>query len=131
MKNQFVPYTVKTPGVVLPLSFEQAEKLLGKEAMEKGEKRFEIETRGPWGIVSKVSAIAMSVKGEEVFGSFRATERTIYGMRSLSNPKQLGYDMEGKVSINGTKRRAFTSSVLIELPDKRLINCAILYVCAE
>lgn len=83
------------------------------------EVRFEIETRGPWQIVSKVRGLAMTDDGR------------VYGLRNLLDARQSGYDMNGKVSIAGRKYRAFTSSKLFQRPDGSLVDVGILYVCAD
>lgn len=53
----------------------------------------------------------------------------IYGMRSLSHPRESGHDLEGRVSIGGRSYRAVTGSQLFERPDRTLRRVAILYVC--
>jgi len=50
-----------------------------------------------------------------------------HGFRSLSRPVSRGYHMEGRISISGTNRRAFTSSILVECPAGELINIGVLY----
>jgi len=81
------------------------------------ELRFEFETVGPWSIIRKLRGIAMTLDGK------------VFGERSLLNPKESGYQMEGQVSIEGKKYRAFTSSQLFERPDGSLCDVAMLVVC--
>lgn len=84
----------------------------------KNESRFQIQTRGPWGLVSKLKGLAVE-KGE---GGV-----IVHGLRSLDNARESGYAMEGKVSIGGKKYRAFTSSQMFKVNGK-LADVAILYV---
>lgn len=56
---------------------------------------------------------------------------TIYGVRSMTHLRESGHDYVGQVSINGRKRRAFTSSALMRTPDGPLVNVAVLYICPE
>ena len=84
----------------------------------KGERRLDIETRGPWGIVSKITGLAVAKEPNGV---------RVYGDRSLLKPRESGHDMEGRVSIDGKSYRAFTSSQLF-LHQGKLVDIAILYV---
>jgi len=84
-----------------------------------GERRFYMECVGPWGIVRKLRGLACSkVPGGVV----------IHGDRNLTNPVEQGYCMAGRVSVDGKRYRAFTSSLLVE-HDGKLWCLAILYVC--
>ena len=83
-----------------------------------GERRFEIETVGPWSIVRKVRGLAVAKSDLGVM---------VHGDRSLDHAVQSGYQMEGRVSVAGKTRRAFTSSQLF-IHKGELINMAILYV---
>ena len=56
---------------------------------------------------------------------------TIYGVRTLLNCRESGYAHEGYVSVNGRKRRAFTSSELMQRPEGKLCSVAVLHVCSE
>ena len=101
------------------LTIEQA-KVLGIDYTQDGQ-RLEIETRGPWSIISKCRGLAMRQ-------NFDTGEVTIYGQRILSNARQSGYELEGWVSIGGVKRSGFTSSHLFEMEDGHLIDVGILFV---
>jgi hypothetical protein len=98
------------------------------EVIEAGEMRGEMECTGPWSIVKSYKAIAMEFTGKDTshYGEFNNVA-IIHGMRSLLKPKQSGHALEGYVSINGKKRRAFTSSALFTVNGK-LIDVSILYV---
>ena len=89
-----------------------------------GNRRFDIETRGPWGTASKVTGLAIEPTSEGFL---------VHGDRSLGSPKESGYQMEGTVSIGGVKRSAFTSSHLFVYRDTvtgedTLHNFAVLYM---
>jgi len=83
------------------------------------EQRFDMECVGPWQIVSKIRGLAIDLDGR------------VYGMRSMSRPRQSGYEMEGYVSIGSKKRSAFTSSMLFEREDGSLVSVACLIVRRE
>ena len=55
-----------------------------------------------------------------------AESYTLYGIRTLSDIKQSGYHLDGRVSINGKKYSAFSSSILWSV-DSRLIQTAVIY----
>ena len=102
-------------------------------AIAAGEQRGEIEQCGPWRQLVKYQALAMEqVDGSEDKEHYNSspfrTEAVLHGIRSLLNPRQEGYQLEGFVSVQGKRRRAFTSSALFEVNGK-LIDVAILYVC--
>lgn len=137
MKPVTLPFPIchrGLPDPALPLTDEFASQLFTPDEIAKGEKRFEIKTRGTWGVVSSVHALAVEYSSDRTLLSKYApdycqTHAAIYGIRALSKAKQIGYELEGRVSIGGKSRRAFTSSMIFRLSDGRLLNCAILYVC--
>lgn len=53
---------------------------------------------------------------------------TIYGIRQLLDIREDGYSLSGRVSVNGRKYRAFTSSALMQRPDGKLVNVAVLHL---
>lgn len=103
------------------------EQLIGKDGIDKGEKRFDIKTFGPWQLQKSVTGLAVAKNKNQ--DGVTTSEITIFGDRTMSKPEISGHDLYGKVSINGKRYRAFTSSQLFELEDGRLIDVAILYVC--
>lgn len=110
----------------IPIERKVLESLIGSAAIKHGEKRFGIISIGPWQITKSITGLATSSK----FGKFHSTkEITIFGDRTMFKCKESGYAMEGKVSINGKKHRAFTSSTMFELEDKTLVDVATLFVC--
>lgn len=86
----------------------------------------DLETIGHWSIPVRFKAPAVSYTWGE-YSTIK--EVTLYGKRTLGNLKQSGYDLEGRVSVNGTKKRGFTSSQLWQLPDGRLIETSVIHVC--
>jgi len=103
------------------------EQLIGKDGIEKGEKRFDIKTFGPWQPLKSVTGLAVAKNKNQ--DGITTNEITIFGDRTLLRPESSGYNFYGKVSINGKKYRSFDSTQLFELEDGRLIDVAILYVC--
>jgi hypothetical protein len=92
--------------------------------IEAGEKRFETETWGCYGVIRSLRAIVET--GE--FGEHSAmTWKQFYPMRTMSNPRQSGYDMEGVVSVGGRKSTCFTSSQMFELPCGKLVDVAVIF----
>ncbi len=89
------------------------------DGVVKGERRFEIETRGPWGIVSKVRGLAVRKTEDGII---------VYGDRSLIGARESGYHMEGHVNVDGRRVSAFTASQLFRGPDGKLFDVAILYM---
>jgi len=121
--------TVKSNAGSVKISLEDALLFFGEDAIHKGEKRGEIKTYGPWTIITSYKALAVTATWTPVtFGNSHVDEYTLYGDRTISNPRQSGYELEGWVSIRGEKRSCFTSSVLFELPGGKLINIAVIFV---
>ncbi len=83
------------------------------------ERRFDIETRGPWNIISKVRGLAVRKTDQGIM---------VYGDGNLLSPRESGYQMEGYVSVDGRRVSAFTSSQLFRGPDGKLFDVAILYM---
>ena len=103
------------------------------EVIAAGEWRGEYETQGPWHTLSSYRALAVEQTDENLDTSHYETYRTtavIHGPRQLFNARESGYDLEGKVSINGEKLRAFTSTMMFEV-DGKLVDVAIIYVCRK
>lgn len=99
------------------------------KVISAGEMRGHMETRDPWQSISKYEAIAMEhIASDETHFSHYPDKAVLHGVRSLLNPRESGHVLEGTVSIDGKKRRAFTSSALF-LVNGKLVDVAILYVC--
>jgi len=112
------------------LTDEQAAQLFTPEQIAAGEVRFDIRTFGPWHTV-------VSVRGLCVWLDHDANSYTnrqplhVYGIRTLTNRKQTGFEGEGRVSVAGKRRRAFSSSVLFQLSGNRLLSVAVLHLGKE
>lgn len=91
------------------------------------EVHFEIETTGyGWNLITSIRALVITCE----FGDFsRPLNGRVFGVRTLSNPRESGYSHEGRVSLGGRKYRAFTSSRLFERADGSLVDVAVLFVC--
>lgn len=88
--------------------------------------RGELVTTGEWQIPVKYRALAVRKNWKSnKYGDYIETV-TLYGKRTLGDIKEDGYKLTGRVSINGKKIRAYTSSVLFELPDGRLYEVAVI-----
>ena len=121
------PITLKAGAGCTPISMEHAIKLFGQDAINAGELRGEITTRGPWGMIASYRAIATTATWKPGPTFDYVDEFTIHGLRTMS-ARESGFDLEGHVSIDGKKRSCFTSSILFELPDGKLINVAVIHV---
>lgn len=128
--NPALPLTLTSVAGAIPITEAQALLFLTPAEIAAGEKRFETENFGPWQILSKLRGIACTATWKGGPCSRIQDTLTVVGIRSIDRPRSLGYAMEGKCSLNGRKFRSFTSSQLFELPDKRLINVAIIHICA-
>ena len=115
------------PGAT-PISTEDALLLFGADALAAGERRGEIATYGSWNIITSYKALAVTATWKPgAAGYDYVDEYTLHGDRTMSRPKQSGYDLEGYISIDGVKRSCFTSSILFELPAGQLINVAVIH----
>ena len=109
--------TIKNPGSVIVLTREEADKL-GIEAKDY-QQRLDIETVGPWNIVKSVKGLCVItkyIKGEG-FNRFEKESMTLLGTRTMTNPRQGGYVLEGRVSIKGKKYSAYTSAIDVSIDD--------------
>lgn len=85
--------------------------------------RGEIKTRGAWRLLVNYKAMCIDTLYINTDGAIKPTEVTFFGMRTMTNIRQSGYNIEGYVSIKGKKYTCFDSSVLIDVNGK-LINVA-------
>lgn len=139
MSSLVSPLHFTNPPVSLPVTTAQLLSLgIPQSAIDAGLMRGEIKSRGPWQILLSFRALCVS----SVFGPKQSgylptrLSETVYGMRTLSKPKESGYALEGRVSVNGRTVRGFTSSQLFEVTDKRnadgtpfLFDCATIHAC--
>ena len=120
MKNQI---TFKQGQAV---NFDSTIKLTKEQALKfgidpsKDQQRGELKTFGCWGIPYSFRALCVSAVYEKTGYSTECTEKTVYGMRTMSNVKQGGYELEGRVSVNGKKYTCFTSSQSFEIDGKSI-----------
>lgn len=123
--------TWTTPDAALPIT--RAELLafgITPEELAAGEARGKLTTWGPWQLPVNYWALCTStVWDENTAGYTHAASTTVYGMRTLSKPRQEGSCLEGRVHVNGKSVRGFTSSQLFELEDGSLINIATIHAC--
>jgi hypothetical protein len=99
---------------------------LASFGIEAQDTRGELETFGPWSLPVRFRALAVSY----VFSPNHWAETvTLYGLRTMGKLRESGYCLEGRVSVEGRKRRGFTSSQLWQLLDGRLIETATIHVC--
>ena len=115
--------TFENPAVAIELTKEQAQSL-GIDLTEKVQ-HGELETVGSWSIPVSFKALACSAKYTRVMYT-KCVEKTFYGTRTASNLKQGGYELEGRVSIEGKKYTCFTSSQLFEI-EGELYNVAVIH----
>jgi len=126
------PLTLKAQPGATPISDADALSLFGSEAIAAGERRGEIVTTGPWSIIRSYKALATTATWKPgAAGYDYVNTYTLHGDRTITAPRQSGYCLEGWVSIAGKRRSCFTSSILFELPDKRLIDVAVIHVRTE
>ncbi len=112
-----------------PIQLEDAIEFFGQPAIDSGERRFVIGARGPWAVTTEVRGLAVSAEWTPGPTHPQVAAYTLHGDRALQNPHSSGYQLEGTVSIEGKRFRAFTTDTLFELPDKRLVSVACLHVC--
>lgn len=99
-----------------------------EQAGDAGEIRFDYTTQGPWSRIKSLRGLVIShPDGRDEWGHVKG-RIVFHGERSMSNPREEGYGMRGRVSIDGKTRRAFTSSTMVKLPEGKLVNIAVLYV---
>lgn len=105
---------------------------LPKPGPDMSDVRGEANHRGMWQILTSYKALVIADHERDVehYGGYAKSIR-VYGWRVLQNAKESGYDLEGRVSINGKKYRAFTTSVMFEYPSGQLVNVAAIYVCLD
>ncbi len=88
------------------------------------DQRGDMETYGPWSIPVRYTAPCLTY----VFGEHSSiVSVTLYGKRTMSRPKESGYQLEGIVSLGGRKRTCFTSSQLFKLPGGKLLESATIH----
>jgi hypothetical protein len=112
-----------------PITLEAAIAFFGQEAIDAGKRHFATRHRGPWHICDQLRGLAVSAEWKEGPTYPQIDAYTLHGDRSLLNPRQSGYQMEGSVSVDGRRFRAFTTDTLFQLPCGKLVSVACLHVC--
>lgn len=109
---------------------EQAAALFSPAELSAGEKRLTVKSVGEWHVPVSATGLAVSFDHDADRADYYANPQPliVYGERTMTNWKQLGYEAEGKVSIGGKRVRAFTSSKLFQLPDGQLLSCGVLHL---
>jgi hypothetical protein len=116
--------TVKNPNSVIKLTDKQAISLGIDVTKEKQDG--EMKTQGAWNICTSFKALCVSKTYDRSKSYTEVKEAVLYGLRTMSNPRQGGYELEGYVSIKGKKYSSFTSSQLFEV-DGKLIDVATIH----
>lgn len=115
----------------IPIEPATLESLIGADAIAKGERRFDLETVGPWHILRSIRGLAMTVESREPHhcrhGETSPATVAFHGLRTGRDCRTPGTWTDCRVSVGGRKRSAFTSSLLFKLPDGRLVDVGILY----
>lgn len=136
MKRQN-PVRIEMPQIygAIPMTHQQAEEIFGDELpalLKTREMRGDMKTFGYWQTPLSYTAHATTSEWagppEEAFTRNKAV--TFYGKRTMTYPKESGYVLEGRASVLGRKRRAFTSSSLIDI-DGTLVEIATVHVCID
>lgn len=128
MKNPAPKTYSNPPAGALPITREELLAFGITEAeIQAGAARGKLETRGPWFVPVRFTALCVSCDWAP--GSGHRRSETVYGVRTLSRPVQSGHVLEGRVSVNGRSVRGFTSSQLFELPDGHLVDVATIHAC--
>jgi hypothetical protein len=114
------------PGAVV-LTEQQARLLFTDSEIEKGEARGEMSTVGMWQLPVRYRAVCTSNSFDRESFPIGHGPLNVYGKRCLVDIRQAGFEIEGRVTVNGKKHRGFSSSQLFELPSGKLISCAIIH----
>jgi len=117
--------------VALPITRQELIEMgITEDQIESGEARGELKTSGPWQIPVSYKALCQSTiytPKEKQRYSAEQEKTTVYGLRTMNNIRQSGYEIEGYVSVNGKKCSCFSSSQLFELENGKLIDVAVIH----
>jgi hypothetical protein len=119
MKSKLI---VNDPDRAIKITPEQAA-AIGITDITANSQCADIETRGPWGVISQFKAISMAANFSD---HLKMTKVAFFGPRKLLNPKPSSYQLEGRVFINGKKHSAFTSSQMFEI-NGHLIDVSVIF----
>ena len=128
MKNPSLRIEMNPMESAVPISRASLVALIGEDAVNAGERRFAMETVGPWGLVRSIRALAETAEWEPTpYCGKRVKAYTFHGDLTGHQVTQTGYAMECCVSIGGKKLSAFTSSVMFKTEDGKLVDVAVLH----
>ena len=104
---------IKNPGFAIKLTKQEAIDLgiSPTEVKQNGE----MKTFGHWQIPVSYKALCISNKYDKSKVYTQIEETVLYGLRTMSRPKQSGYCLEGYVSIKGKKYSSYTSRITFEV----------------
>jgi len=129
MKKEKITW-LSPPAGRLPVTEAQLLALgITPDNIKEGEARGNHVTRGPWNITVSYTALVLENWYDDDAGYTKVSKTVEYGIRKMSRCKDGGYNLFGRVSVEGQTRRAFTSSNLFELEDGRLIDVATINLC--
>jgi hypothetical protein len=121
---------IANPPVTIPVTVEQLLSLgLSLDDINKGEARGDLKTRGAWGVPVSYRAVVENGEFDNPKGYTENKRARFWAVRTMTNVRQSGHHLEGRVSLNGKKYRAFTTSQMFELPDGKLISVATIFAC--
>ena len=121
-----LPITYLNPEPAIPITWEIAEEL----NLVDEDRRFDMKCFGPWQICTSIKGVRMSTHYQPDPVYTRIKGLTVWGVGTISRPREAGYHMEGKASIPMLgKVRAFTSSQMFKLPTGELRTCAEICCC--
>lgn len=128
--NTFAPCTFKAEPGCVPIPLSVLSSLIGEKAIEAGEFRLDVKTKGVWQIPVSITGVCVSARWiDQPWGGRNVSHYTLNGIRTITKPEALGYEMEGRLSLNGVKVRAFTSSVMFQIQETgKLVSVAVLFV---
>lgn len=127
MKTEPIISLENPPSGAIPATPQQLAALgITPAEIEAGEKRFDSTDSGaPWHVTRSLRAIVQTAEFNPENHAKRWAD--FYPMRTMTNPRSAGYDMEGFVSLRGKKSSCFTTSQLFELPDGKLVDVAVIF----
>ena len=128
MKNPPLRIEMNPMESAVPISRADLAAMIGEKAVNAGERRFAMKTFGPWQIVRSIRALAVTAEwAEKPWGGRAVTSYTFYGDQTGHQVTQPGTWSECRVSIGGKKLSAFTSSVMFQTEDGKLVDVAVLH----
>lgn len=127
MRKQTTKTWINPESSALPITQAELENLLGikLDIDNLDDIHGNLKTYGYWSLPISYRALAMATLYS--IDRTHIISETAYGLRTMTNCRQSGYNLEGYVSINGKKYSCFTSSQLFELENGKLINVAVIH----